>query len=56
MHDDYRLALACLVATPLYSGPAAVGGVIVVQQFTSVLEILDPKNLLSGLIVAAVFG
>jgi hypothetical protein len=54
--DDYRLALARLVATPMYSGLAAVGGVIVVQQFTSLLDILSPKNLLSGLIVAAVFG
>ena len=54
--DDYRLALARLVATPMYSGLAAVGGVIVVQQFTSVLDILSPKNLLSGLVVAAVFG
>jgi uncharacterized membrane protein len=54
--DDYRLALARLVATPIYSGLAAVGGVIVVQQFTSLQEILDPKNLLSGLVVAAVFG
>ena len=54
--DDYRLALARLAATPMYSGLAAVGGVIVVQQFTSLLDILSPKNLLSGLIVAAVFG
>src|SRR6266567_155923 len=54
--DDYRLALARLVATPMYSGLAAVGGVIVVQQFTSLLDIFSPKNLLSGLIVAAVFA
>ncbi|HYA98779.1 MAG TPA: hypothetical protein VED37_01035 [Ktedonobacteraceae bacterium] len=54
--DDYRLALVRLVATPLYCGLAAVGGVLVVQQFTSLLDILNPKNLLSGLIVAAVFG
>jgi hypothetical protein len=54
--DDYRLSLARLVALPMYSGLAAVGGVIVVQQFTSLLDILNPKNLLAGLIVAAVFG
>ena len=54
--DDYRLALARLVAIPMYSGLAAVGGVIMVQQFTSLLDIFSPKNLLSGLIVAAVFG
>jgi hypothetical protein len=30
--DDYRLALARLVATPLYSGLAAVAGVLVTQQ------------------------
>jgi hypothetical protein len=54
--DDYRLALVRLVATPMYSGLAAVGGVIVVQQFTSLLDIFSLKNLLSGLIVAAVFG
>jgi uncharacterized membrane protein len=54
--DDYRLALARLVALPIYSGLAAVGGVIVVQQFTSLLDILNPSHLLSGLIVAAVFG
>ena len=54
--DDYRLALVRLVATPLYSGLAAVGGVLVTQKFTSLVDIFDPKNILSGLIVAAAFG
>jgi len=54
--DDYRLSLARLVATPLYCGLAAVGGVLIVQKFTSLVDIFDPKNLLSGLVIAAVFG
>ena len=54
--DDYRLALARLIARPLYSGLAAVGGVLIAQNFTSVVDIFDPKNMLSGLIVAALFG
>ncbi len=54
--DDYRLALARLIARPLYSGLAAVGGVLIAQKITSVVDIFDPKNMLSGLIVAALFG
>jgi uncharacterized membrane protein len=54
--DDYRLALARLAATPLYCGLAAVGGVLIAQKITSVADIFDPKNLLSGLIIAALFG
>jgi len=54
--DDYRLALARLVAQPLYSGLAAVGGVLIVQKFSALGDIFDPKNILSGLIIAAVFG
>jgi hypothetical protein len=54
--DDYRLALARTVATPLFSGLAAVGGVLLTQKLTSAADIFDPKNMLSGLIVAAVFG
>ncbi len=54
--DDYRLALARLAATPLYCGLAAVGGVLIAQKFTSLVDIFDPKNMLSGLIVAALFG
>lgn len=54
--DDYRLALSRLVATPLYCGLAAVGGVLITQKFTTLVDIYDLKNILSGLIVAAVFG
>ncbi len=54
--DDYRLALARTVATPMFSGLAAVGGVLLTQKLTSLVDIFDPKNILSGLIVAAVFG
>jgi hypothetical protein len=54
--DDYRLALVRLAAIPLYSGLAAVGGVLVVQKVTSLANIFDPANLLSGLIIAAGFG
>ncbi|HEX6480742.1 MAG TPA: hypothetical protein VF043_18030 [Ktedonobacteraceae bacterium] len=54
--DDYRLALARTVATPMFSGLAAVGGVLLTQKLTSLGDIFDPKNILSGLIVAAVFG
>jgi hypothetical protein len=54
--DDYRLALARTIATPTLSGLAAVGGVLLTQKLTSVADIFDPKNILSGLIIAAVFG
>ena len=54
--DDYRLALARTVATPMFSGLAAVGGVLLTQKLTSLVDIFDPKNILSGLIIAAVFG
>ena len=54
--DDYRLALARLAAIPLYCGLAGVGGVLVMQKLTTVVDIFDPKNLLSGLIIAAGFG
>jgi hypothetical protein len=54
--DDYRLTLARTVATPMFSGLAAVGGVLLTQKLTSPGDIFDPKNILSGLIVAAVFG
>lgn len=54
--DDYRLALARLVATPLYSGLAAVGGVLVTQQVTSLAALFDPTKILPGLIIAAAFG
>jgi hypothetical protein len=54
--DDYRLAASRLIAMPLYCGLAAVGGVLVTQKFTTLVDIYNPKNILSGLLVAAVFG
>ncbi len=54
--DDYRLALARLVAIPTFSGLAAVGGVLLTQKFTSLVNVFDPKNILAELIVAAAFG
>ncbi len=54
--DDYRLALARTVATPMFSGLAAVGGVLLTQKLIPLGDIFDPKNILSGLIIAAVFG
>src|SRR5215467_992245 len=54
--DDYRLALARLVAIPLFSGLAAVGGVLLTQTVTSTVNVFDPKNILAELIVAAAFG
>jgi hypothetical protein len=40
----------------MFSGLAAVGGVLLTQKLTSLVDIFDPKNILSGLIVAAAFG
>ncbi len=54
--DDYRLALARLVAIPMFSGLAAVGGVLLTQKFTPLVNVFDPKNMLAELVVAAVFG
>ena len=46
--DDFRLATARLMAAPLYSGLAAIGGVLVVQQNLA----LNVANIL----IAAAFG
>ncbi len=54
--DDYRLAMVRLLALPLYSGLAAVGGVLFVQKFTSPADVFDVNNLLSSLVIAAGFG
>jgi hypothetical protein len=40
----------------MFSGLAAIGGVLLTQKFTSLASVFDPKNLLAELIVAAVFG
>ncbi len=53
--DDFRLAAARLIAAPLYSGIAALGGVLIVQR-----AVLGSNNMfelsLSTVLVAAVFG
>jgi hypothetical protein len=55
--DDYRLAMVRLLALPLYSGLAAVGGVLFVQEFSSLQgDVFTWKTLLSSLIIAASFG
>ena len=54
--DDYRLTLVRTIATPMFSGLAAVGGVLLTQKVTSSVDTFDPKNIASGLVVAAVFG
>lgn len=46
--DDYRLATARLIAAPLYSGLAAIGGVLVVQRM------LDLS--VTSILIAAAFG
>ena len=53
--DDFRLAAVRLLAAPLYSGLAAIGGVVIVQR-----AILTNNNVfdlnLTNILVAAVFG
>ena len=54
--DDFRLAAARLIAAPVFSGLAAVGGVLIVMK----MSIIQPSALfelnLANVIVAAVFG
>ncbi len=50
--DDFRLATARLLAAPLYSGLAAIGGVLVVSQVVSQPLTLSVANIL----IAAAFG
>ncbi len=51
--DDFRLATARLIAAPLYSGLAAIGGVLVVQLVQKNLALtLSATNIL----IAAAFG
>ena len=53
--DDFRLAAVRLLAAPLYSGLAAIGGVVIVQR-----AILTNTNVfdlsLTNILIAAVFG
>jgi hypothetical protein len=53
--DDFRLAASRLMAAPLYSGLAALGGVLIVQK-----TVLNSSNVfelnLSNILIAAVFG
>ena len=46
--DDFRLATAHLIAAPLYSGLAAIGGVLVVQR--------DLALNVANILIAAAFG
>lgn len=54
--DDYGLTTARLVVTPMFSGIAAIGGVLVIQQIYSMVNLFDPKHLTMGLLVAAICG
>ena len=47
---------ALIVTAAVVPVVAAVGGVLLTQKLTSLVDIFDPKNILSGLIVVAVFG
>ena len=53
--DDFRLAASRLMAAPLYSGIAALGGVLIVQK-----AVLGSSNAfvlnLSNILIAAIFG
>jgi hypothetical protein len=54
--DDFRLAAARLIAAPVFSGLAAVGGVLIVMKL-SIIQPSAPFELnLANVIVAAVFG
>jgi hypothetical protein len=54
--DDFRLATARLMAAPVFSGLAAVGGVLIVMKLT-ITPGSDKFELnLANIIVAAVFG
>lgn len=69
--EDYGLSLARLLQTPLFSGLAAVGGVVVTalavavipngginasEQLPSLTEIFSLTSNQTGLVIAAVFG
>jgi len=53
--DDFRLAAVRLLAAPLYSGLAAIGGVVIVQR--AILTNTNVYDLnLTNILIAAVFG
>lgn len=52
--DDFRLAAARLVAAPLYSGLAAIGGVVVVQRAIAASVTFDIN--VANILIAAAFG
>jgi hypothetical protein len=64
--DDYGLSFARLIAVPLLSGLAGIGGVLVTTSLIALtgkqdltlasVFAIDPQNLLIHLLVAAVFG
>jgi hypothetical protein len=56
--DDFRLASARLIAAPIFSGLAAVGGVLIVSKL-AIIQASTPATFelnLANVIVAAVFG
>ncbi len=53
--DDFRLAAVRLIAAPLYSGLAAIGGVVIVQR--AILTNVNVFDLnVANFLIAAVFG
>ena len=53
--DDFRLATARLLAAPLYSGLAAIGGIVIAQRAILGNPTAFDLNL-SNILIAAVFG
>jgi hypothetical protein len=54
--DDYRLAAARLIVTPLLSGLAAVIGVMVVAKVSALHDLYSFKGILVNCVIAATFG
>ncbi len=53
--DDFRLATARLLAAPLYSGLAALGGLVIAQRAILGNSTVFDLNL-TNILIAAVFG
>jgi hypothetical protein len=61
LQDDFGLSIARLVHTPLFSGLAALGGVVLVHMLDSgdrlsLAQIFNLRNNEIGLVTAAIFG
>ena len=54
--DDYNLATARLIVTPLLSALAAVIGILVVAKVATLNDLYNINQLLTNLILAATFG